>query len=72
MPLKSSKPLLMCDLDLSISKEVVKPQGKNKFRSKKRRIVRWKIKKREGLPLSFCPVSLIAKEAVYLVTVCFA
>lgn len=43
----------MCDLDLSISKEVVKPQGKNKFRSKKRRIVRGEIKKREGLPLSF-------------------
>ena len=39
MPLKSSKPLLMCDLDLSISKEVVKPQGKNKLRSKKQQIV---------------------------------
>lgn len=39
MPLKSSRPLLMCDLDLSISKEVVKPQGKNKLRSKKQQIV---------------------------------
>jgi len=40
MPLKSSRPLLMCDLDLSISKEVVKPQVKNKSRTKKQQIVR--------------------------------
>lgn len=30
----------MCDLDLSISKEVVKPDGKNDFRSKKQRVLR--------------------------------
>jgi hypothetical protein len=43
MPLKSSRPLLMCDLDLSISKEVVKPDGKNDFRSKKQRVLRGEI-----------------------------
>lgn len=40
MPLKSSRPLLMCDLDLSISKEVVKPSGKNDFRAKMPSILR--------------------------------
>ncbi|HAY94029.1 hypothetical protein [Shewanella sp.] len=39
MTLKSPMPLLMCDLDLSISKEVFKARGKNDFRTKKQRIV---------------------------------
>ncbi|MCU7975483.1 hypothetical protein L5M43_09445 [Shewanella sp. SW36] len=37
MTLKSPRPLLMCDLDLSISKEVFKARGKNDSRTKKQR-----------------------------------
>ncbi|MCS6153975.1 hypothetical protein G3488_12690 [Shewanella baltica] len=48
MTLKSPRPLLMCDLDLSISKEVFKARGKNDFRSKKQRIFKRQKYKERG------------------------
>ncbi|MGI2141315.1 hypothetical protein [Shewanella sp. DAU305] len=52
MTLKSPRPLLMCDLDLSISKEVFKARGKNDFRSKKQQIFKWQEYKERGKNLS--------------------
>ncbi|MCU7997274.1 hypothetical protein [Shewanella sp. SM95] len=52
MTLKSPRPLLMCDLDLSISKEVFKARGKNDFRTKKQRIFEREEYKERGNNLS--------------------